>query len=96
MTRVFEIKLLEEEKRKDLDTFALDSPFDHPRRYCFMNCWLRREEGNRKGLTPCGGEGIFEFEDGYCPEFMGRGKAWVVQEVDGNRFKEPDRFIKAD
>jgi hypothetical protein len=90
--RLFEVKVLEPETRKRLGEYTLDGHDDHPRRYRYVNCWYRGGDN----YTPAGGDGIFTFEDGYCPRFMGKNQAWVVGEIDHSRYTEGDRFELAD
>ncbi len=91
MQQLFEIRILEPEEKNELEEYALDGVFDHPRRYRYTKCWYR---GGDK-FTPVGGEGIFPFENGYCPRFKGK-EAWVVGEIDSSRFGEGDRFELAE
>lgn len=82
--RLFEVSVLEPEVTEGL--------FQHPARYRLTNCWLKKEDPLT--LQPVGGEGWWEFSNdgGYCPNWRGEFKAWVLGEIDESRYMEADRF----
>ena len=70
---------------------ALDSMFNYPNRWRFVNCWLNKD----KTVTVVGGQGDFKFVNGRCKDFVGMGEACIVGEIDASRSMEADRFIAA-
>ena len=92
--RLVEVKVLEPESAEDWgQERALDSMFNHPARWRYINSWL-----NTDGTVQMvGGEGRFPFdEDGHCENFVGLGEAWINQELDEKEYKAADRFLSAD
>lgn len=82
--RLFEVSVLEPSVTKGL--------FQHPRRYRIIKCWMRKELPLT--LQPVGSEGLWEFIDGYCGNWQGEFKAWVLEEIDKSRYMEADRFYE--
>lgn len=64
----------------------------HPDRVRLTNCW----QDDKGRVCNVGRKGWWDFIDGYEPDFLCMGEAWVVGEIDENREGEEDRLLPAD
>jgi hypothetical protein len=78
MDQLVKIKYWQPAKRDGFEESQLEAPFDHPPRYCIVQCLMEYRD-NVPWCCQLGGQGWFPFLDGFCPEFLGHYPAVILQ-----------------